>query len=97
MSHFSTIKTKIRDKQILIKALNILEYNILEDQELYVSGNHGIGHEKVDAEVSIASDIGFRLNVTNKLQDRFLITIDILNEGFWFQKSIQGTNRGSKS
>ena len=62
MSHFSTIKTKIRDKQILIKALNILEYNILEDQELYVSGNHGIGHEKVDAEVSIASDIGFRLN-----------------------------------
>ena len=62
MSHFSTIKTKIKDKKILIKALNILDYNVLEDQKLYVSGNHGIGHEQVDAEVSIRSDIGFRMN-----------------------------------
>ena len=62
MSHFSAIKTKLRNKQQLQEALEILQYDVKEDQELKVTGNHGIGHETVEAELAIASDIGFRMN-----------------------------------
>ena len=62
MSHFSTIKTKIKKKPQLVEALQILQYDVKEDQELNVTGSHGIGHETVEAEVAIANDIGFRLN-----------------------------------
>ena len=64
MSHFSTIKTKIKHKPQLIEALELLQYNVTEDQELRVTGTHGIKHEVVEAEVAIANDIGFRLNPT---------------------------------
>ncbi len=62
MSHFSTIRTKLRNKPQLQEALEILQYDVKEDQELKVSGSHGIGHETVEAELAIASDIGFRMN-----------------------------------
>ena len=62
MSHFSTIKTKIKNKPQLVEALEILQYDVKEDQELKVTGAHGIGHETVEAEVAIAQDIGFRMN-----------------------------------
>ena len=62
MSHFSTIKTKIKNKPQLVEALELLQYNVTEDQELRVTGTHGIKHEVVEAEVAIANDIGFRMN-----------------------------------
>ena len=62
MSHFSTIKTKLKDKSQLQEALEILQYDVKQDQELRVTGNHGIGHETVEAEVAIGTDIGFRMN-----------------------------------
>ena len=62
MSHFSTIKTKLRNKPQLQEALEILQYDVKEDQELRVTGSHGIGHETVEAEVSIGTDIGFRMH-----------------------------------
>ena len=62
MSHFSTIKTKIKSKPQLVEALELLQYNVTEDQELRVTGTHGIKHEVVEAEVAIANDIGFRMN-----------------------------------
>ena len=62
MSHFSTIKTKLRNKPQLQEALEILQYDVKEDQELKVSGSHGIGHETVEAELAIGTDIGFRMN-----------------------------------
>ena len=62
MSHFSKIKTKIRHKPQLQEALEILQYDVKEDQELKVTGAHGIGHETVEAELAIANDIGFRMN-----------------------------------
>ena len=64
MSHFSTIKTKIKNKPQLVEALELLQYNVTEDQELRVTGTHGIKHEVVEAEVAIANDIGFRMNPT---------------------------------
>ena len=62
MSHFSTIKTKLKNKPQLVEALEILQYDVKEDQELRVTGTHGINHETVEAEVAIAQDIGFRMN-----------------------------------
>ena len=62
MSHFTSIKTTIRNKPQLIEALELLQYNVTEDQELKVTGAHGIKHEVVEAEIAITKDIGFRLN-----------------------------------
>ena len=62
MSHFTTIKTKIKNKPQLVEALELLQYNVTEDQELRVTGAHGIKHEVVEADVAIANDIGFRMN-----------------------------------
>ena len=62
MSHFSTIRTKLRNKPQLQEALEILQYDVKEDQELKVTGSHGIGHETVEAELAIGTDVGFRLN-----------------------------------
>ncbi len=62
MSHFSTIKTKIKNKPQLVEALELLQYNVMEDQELKVTGTHGIKHETVEAEVAITNDIGFRMD-----------------------------------
>ena len=60
MSHFSTIKPKIKNKPELIEALQLLQYDVQEDQELINPINHQ--HEKVKVDVSIGNDIGFRLN-----------------------------------
>jgi len=60
MSHFSTIKTKIRNKPQLLEALELLQYDVQENQELVNPTNHQ--HEKVKVDVSIGNDIGFRLN-----------------------------------
>ena len=60
MSHFSTIKTKIKNKPELIEALQLLQYDVQEDQELVNPLDHQ--HEKVKVDVSIGNDIGFRLN-----------------------------------
>ena len=62
MSHFSTIRTKLRNKPQLQEALEILQYDVKEDQELKVTGSHGIGHETVEAELAIGTDVGFRMN-----------------------------------
>ena len=62
MSHFTTIKTKIKNKPQLVEALELLQYNVTEDQELKVTGAHGIRHETVEAEVAITNDIGFRMD-----------------------------------
>ena len=60
MSHFSTIKTKLKNKPELIEALQLLQYDVKEDQELINPIDHQ--HEKVRVDVSIGDDIGFRRN-----------------------------------
>ena len=62
MSHFSIIKTKIKNKPELEEALLLLQYDVKEDQELKVTGSHGIGHETVEAELAIGKDVGYRMN-----------------------------------
>jgi len=46
----------------LEEALLLLQYDVKEDQELKVTGSHGIGHETVEAELAIGTDVGFRMN-----------------------------------
>ena len=60
MSHFSKIRTKITNKPKLIKALQLLQYDVQENIELVNPLDHQ--HEKVKVDVSIGNDIGFRLN-----------------------------------
>ena len=60
MSHFSTIRTKIKHKPQLIEALELLQYDVQENIELINPIDHQ--HEKVKVDVSIGDDIGFRLN-----------------------------------
>ena len=60
MSHFSKIKTKITNKPKLVKALQLLQYDIQENIELVNPLDHQ--HENVKVDVSIGNDIGFRLN-----------------------------------
>ena len=62
MSHFSRIKTKIKNKPELEEALVLLQYDVKEDQDLKVTGPHGINHEVVEADLAIGSDVGFRMN-----------------------------------
>ena len=64
MSHFSTIKTKIKHKPQLVEALELLQYDVQQDQELINPLDHQ--HEKVKVDVSIGNDIGFRLNKQTK-------------------------------
>ena len=40
----------------------MLQYDVKQDQELRVTGSHGIGHETVEAELAIGTDIGFRMH-----------------------------------
>ena len=69
MSHFSRIKTKIKNKPELEEALVLLQYDVKEDQELKVTGAHGNKHETVTADLAIGSDVGFRLNpMTNEYE-----------------------------
>ena len=69
MSHFTRIKTKIKNKPELEEALLLLQYDVKEDQELKVTGSHGIKHEVVTADLAIGSDVGFRLNpMTNEYE-----------------------------
>lgn len=60
MSHFSTIKTKIKHKPELIEALELLQYNVVQDVKLENPLDHE--HKQWQVDVAIGDDIGFRLN-----------------------------------
>ena len=70
MSHFSTIKTKLKDKKILVKALQLVgeRPNVPSDLGMSVvdlvitNPSHAEEHPTTEVEISIGSDIGFRLN-----------------------------------
>ena len=60
MSHFTCIKTKIKERPYLIEALKELEYDIQENFLLDNPVDHA--HEQVHVEVAINNDIGFKWN-----------------------------------
>jgi len=60
MSHFSTIKTTIKNKPELVEALELLQYNVVQDAKLENPLDHE--HKEWQVDVAIGNDIGFRLN-----------------------------------
>ena len=58
MSHFSTIKTKLKDKDVLIKALNALSYSAQENVLLDNPDDHD--HRQWNVEVGITRYVGFK-------------------------------------
>ena len=63
MSHFTCIKTKIKERPYLIEALEIMGHDIQENHQLVINNpDHGEGHPEFVADVAIKNDIGFRWN-----------------------------------
>ena len=60
MSHFSTIKTTIKNKPELVEALELLQYNVIQDAQLENPLDHQ--HKQWNVDVAISNDIGFKLN-----------------------------------
>ena len=63
MSHFTCIKTQIKDRPQLIEALEMMGHDVQENQALVITNpDHAEDHPVVLAQVAITNDIGFRWN-----------------------------------
>ena len=63
MSHFTCIKTKIKERPYLIEALELMGHNVQENQQLVINNpSHAEEHPEFHADVAIRNDIGFRWN-----------------------------------
>ena len=72
MSHFTCIKTQIKERPYLIEALELLGHDVQENQELVITNpDHAEDHPVVHAEVAISNDIGFRYNEETQTYDLY--------------------------
>ena len=72
MSHFTCIKTQIKDRPQLIEALELMGHDVQENQALVISNpDHAEDHPVVLAEVAITNDIGFRWNEETQTYDLY--------------------------
>ena len=63
MSHFTCIKTKIKERPYLIEALEGMGHKVEENKVLVVNNvSHAEEHPEFHADVAIRNDIGFRWN-----------------------------------
>ena len=63
MSHFTCIKTKIKERPYLIEALQVLGHEVEENKVLVINNpSHAEEHPAFLADVVIRNDIGFRWN-----------------------------------
>ena len=70
MSHFSTIKTKLKDKSIIIESLNLMGERVNNPSDVGMAvvdlvitdPSHAEEHPTTEVEFSIGVDIGFKLN-----------------------------------
>ena len=70
MSHFSTIKTQLKDKDVLLEALELLQYTVNEKQDLVIENpSHAEEHPVMNACVAVAPDIGFCWNEQTQSYD----------------------------
>jgi len=60
MSHFSTIKTTIRSRPELVEALELLQYNVVQDIKLQNPLDHE--HKQWQVDIAVNDEIGFRWN-----------------------------------
>ena len=72
MSHFSTIKTQLKDKDVLLEALELLQYTVSEKQDLVIENpSHAEEHPVKNACVAVAPDIGFCWNEQTQSYDLY--------------------------
>ena len=72
MSHFSTIKTQLKDKDVLLEALELLQYTVNEKQDLVIENpSHAEEHPVMNACVAVAPDIGFCWNEETQSYDLY--------------------------
>ncbi len=63
MSHFTCIKTQIKERPYLIEALELMGHDVEENKALVISNpSHAEEHPAFLADVAIKNDIGFRWN-----------------------------------
>ncbi len=63
MSHFTCIKTKIKERPYLIEALEVMGHKVEENKVLVINNpSHAEEHPQFHADVAIRNDIGFRWN-----------------------------------
>ena len=63
MSHFTCIKTKIKERPYLIEALELMGHGGEENKALVINNpSHAEEHPEFHAQVAIRNDIGFRWN-----------------------------------
>ncbi len=60
MSHFTCIKTKIKERPYLIEALEEMKYDVQENKLLDNPVDHD--HKQWNVDVAISDDIGFKWN-----------------------------------
>jgi hypothetical protein len=87
MSHFSRIKTKIKKKDFLIKALNTLGYEATENVVLHIEGTHGVDHADEQVEVAVTQDVGFKLQKDGTFQ--LVAELDTWKEPFPVERFLQ--------
>ncbi len=85
MSHFSKIKTKIKKKDFLIKALNTLGYEVKENVLLENPDDHD--HKQWNVEVAVTDDIGFQRSQDGTLE--LVVELDAWKEPFPVERFLQ--------
>ena len=68
MSHFSTIQTKLKDRSNLVEALELLQYNVVQDAKLENPLDHE--HKQWQVDVAVNDEVGFKWNM---LEQQFTI------------------------
>ena len=72
MSHFSTIKTQLKDKEVLVESLELLQYVVRVDQDLVIENpSHAEDHPVINACIAVAPDIGFCWNEQTQSYDLY--------------------------
>ena len=72
ISHFTCIKTKIKERPYLVEALELMGHDVQENKELVITNpSHAEDHPVVLAEVVVSNDIGFRWNEETATYDLY--------------------------
>ena len=85
MSHFTCVKTKIKKKDFLIKALNTLGYEAQENVLLDNPDDHD--HKQWNVEVAITDDVGFKRAQDGTLES--VAELDAWKEPFPIERFLQ--------
>ena len=85
MSHFTCVKTKIKKKDFLIKALNTLGYEVQENVLLDNPDDHD--HKQWNVEVAVTNDVGFKISQDGTLE--LVAELDAWKEPFPVERFLQ--------